>query len=137
MANKMATNQRPQYLDINGNPLSMGRVTFLDVGTPDLKGIFADPDLITELANPVLLDAGGFVPESSIFYGEGNYTVLVEKVTNPGEPIPVYDEEYEVPIVVGSDSTIPTGNVIEIPFVEELINLDIGANSFVHCSQEY
>ena len=137
MATKMAVNQRAQYLDTNGNPLSMGRVTFREVDSENEKSIYADPNFDTELSNPVLLDASGFVPTSSIFYGEGNYSVLVERVTNPGEPIPNYAEEYLVPIVVGSDSILSTGNVVDISSVEELANLDIGTNSFVRCAQYY
>ena len=137
MALNMAYNQRPQYLDNNGNPLSMGRVTFLDVGTEIKKDVFADPEGVTTLSNPILLDVGGFVPESSIFYGEGNYSVLVEYVVNPGEAIPVYAEEYLVPVVVGSGALAVTGNVVNLDSVEDLANLDMGANRFARCSQYY
>ena len=137
MALNMAVNQRPQYLDLNGNPLSMGRVTYFDVGTQIEKSVFADPEGTTELANPLLLDAGGFVPVSSVFYGEGDYTVRVEYVVNPGDSIPVYAEEYEIPRVVGTATPAIVGNVVEIEAVEDLINLDMGSNIFVRCSQYY
>ena len=137
MALNMAYNQRPQYLDLDAQPLSAGRVTFLDVGTPDLKSIYADPDAIVELPNPLLLDAGGFVPTTSVFYGEGNYTVLVERVVNPGDPIPLYAEEYTIPIVVGSKTSVALGNVVNVDAVEDLINLDMGLNRYVNCAQYY
>jgi hypothetical protein len=122
MASNLATNQRPQYFDTDGNPLSGGRLTFYEVGSVIPKQVYADPDMTILLPNPLLLDIGGFVPDSSVFYGVGNYKVLVEKLVNPGQPIPVYAEEYTVPIVVGADSALSglndltvINNVVDIP----------------------
>lgn len=135
----LAVAQRAQYFDINGEfPLSGGRVTYYDVGTTTPKPIYADPYGNIQLPNPLVLDIGGFVPVSGVFYGEGNYTILVESLVNPGSPTPVWAEEYTIPDVPGSIISSITGtNVIFITSVEEIQNLTPNQYDFVYCQQYY
>ncbi len=136
----LAVNQRAQYLDNDGKPLSLGRVTYLDVGTSDLKSVYADPNAIIELTNPLLLDIGGFVPVSGVFYGEGNYTILLEKCVNPESPESerIYDEEYTIPDVPGSQiSDILASATTFINAVEDIPNLAPGEFTYVYCQQYY
>lgn len=134
----LAYNQRPQYLDNDGKPLSGGRVTFFDVNTTTLKPIYADPEGVTQLTNPLYLDIGGFVPVSGVFYGEGNYTVLVEKLINPGSPTPTYAEEYTVPDVPGSvlDSIVGV-TTKTLQSVEDIQSLPLNQYAYVYCLKYY
>lgn len=136
----LAVNQRAQYLDNDGKPLSLGRVTYYDVGTTTPKSVYADPNALIELTNPLELDIGGFVPVSGVFYGEGNYTILVEKCINPESPIGerVYDEEYTIPDVPGTIiSDVMASSTTFINAVEDIPNLAPGEFTFVYCQQYY
>lgn len=136
----LAVNQRAQYLDNDGKPLSLGRVTYYDVGTTIPKSIYADPNALIELPNPLELDIGGFVPVSGVFYGEGNYTVLVEKCINPESPIGerIYAEEWTMPDVPGTViSDVTASSTTFINAVEDIPNLSPGEYTFVYCQQYY
>lgn len=104
--------QRPQYFD-GANPLSKGRITYMEVGTGSdiLKPVYADPDFAIALPNPLILDQNGMVPESSVFYGVGNYRVRVERCLNPDSPTPVYQELYTVPEVEGATASSGSSGV--------------------------
>ena len=138
MATNCAYNPRPQYFDLDGNPLSGGRLTFYEVGSVILKPIYAEPSLVTELPNPLLLDIGGFVPTSGIWYGPGNYKMLVEYLVNPGSPIPVYAEQYTVPIIVGGDEPGLHGSTaVIVDAVIDIPNLDIFGPSTAYANGYY
>jgi len=122
MSLNLAVAQRAQYLDSNGKPLSGGRVTYYEaVGTDILKNVYADPDGLIPLPNPLLLDEGGFVPPSGVFYGLGNYTLLIEYLVNPGSPTPVYAEEYTIPNVPGTIDSSVTG--IQVSYINAVENI--------------
>ena len=139
MSLKLAVAQRAQYLDNNGDPLSEGRVTYYDQGTTTEKAIFADPDGDVQLSNPLVLDVGGFVPNSGVFYSEGNYSIRVESRTNPDGLIPTYALEYMMPNVPGSDISGISGNanVAYVNSVEDLINLTPNEYDYVFCFNYY
>jgi len=77
------TNQHPQFLDNNGNPLADGQVEFFTVGnTGDVnrKDTFSDPALSAANANPVTLDnAGRTVPPVFL---NGLYNTIVRALIN-------------------------------------------------------
>jgi hypothetical protein len=139
MSLKLAVAQRAQYLDNNGDPLSEGRVTYYDQGTTTEKAIFADPDGNVQLSNPLVLDVGGFVPNSGVFYSEGNYSIRVESRTNPDGLIPTYALEYMMPNVPGSDISGIDGNanVAYVNSVQDLINLTPNEYDYVFCFNYY
>ncbi len=139
MSLKLAVAQRAQYPDNNGDPLSEGRVTYYDQGTTTEKAIFADPDGSVQLSNPLVLDVGGFVPNSGVFYSEGNYSIRVESRTNPDGLIPTYALEYMMPNVPGSDTSGIDGNanVAYVNSVEDLINLTPNEYDYVFCFNYY
>ena len=135
----LAVTQRAQYLDPNGVPYSGARLSFLDVNTGFLKSIYADPDSVTELTNPIILDIGGYVPESGIFYGEGNYSIKLEKLDNPGEPIPTYSQVWHMPNVPGTPiSATGVGlSYIYLESVEDIQNLPLGTYDYVYAFNYY
>lgn len=133
----LAVAQRAQYLDNDGNPLSGGRVTYYDVGTTIPKAVFADPNSVIDLGYQIILDAGGFVPPSGVFYGEGNYTILVEKLVNPESPTPIWVEEYTIPDVPGTIISQGTSSVLFTTAVENIPNLNAGEFEFIYCQQYY
>jgi hypothetical protein len=133
----LAVAQRAQYFD-NNLPAAGGRVSYYDVNTTILKPIYADPYGVIALPNPIILDINGMVPTSGVFYGEGNYTILVERLLNPGAPIPIYEEMYTVPDVPGSITNSPTSvSVGFISAVEDLTNMVPNLYDYVWCSQYY
>lgn len=67
-------NPVPQYEDGSGNILAGGKLFFYASGTLIFKAIFSDINGLIPLANPVVLDASGTVPE--IFY-LGSYKVIL------------------------------------------------------------
>lgn len=72
-------NALQQYFDNNGNPLSLGTVTFYIPGTSTLKPIWQDTNEVTPWANPITLDAGGKPPGSAAgIYGQGTYRQIVK-----------------------------------------------------------
>lgn len=58
MANRLFDNFPPRFLDVNGNPLSSGTVTFEYAGTSTAAPIYSD-QAGTAATNPQVLDAGG------------------------------------------------------------------------------
>ena len=135
----LAVTQRAQYLDPNGVPYSGARLSFLDVNTGFLKSIYADPDSVTELTNPIILDIGGYVPESGVFYGDGNYSIKLEKLDNPGEPIPTYSQVWHMPNVPGT-AISATGaglSYVYLESVEDIQNLPLGTYDYVYAFNYY
>jgi len=143
MSLNLAVAQRAQYLDNDGKPLSQGRVTYYETGTGDaLKAIYADPEGITQLDSELLLDIGGFVPVSGVFYSAGNYSIKVERRTNPEELDPEeykYALEYMMPNVPGSldTSTLLNTRVVYVESVEAMANLTPNSYDYVYCFNYY
>jgi microcystin-dependent protein len=67
-------NGRQTFLDINGDPLAGGTVTFYVPGTTTLKDTYQDSSAVTLNTNPVILDASG---QATIF-GVGAYRQVVK-----------------------------------------------------------
>lgn len=135
----LAVAQRAQYLDADGKPLSMGRLTFYEQGSATVKkAIYADPYGNVQLENPLPLDVGGFVPPSGVFYGAGNYTIKVEKCLNPLEVVKSYATEYTIPDVPGTAQLTATDvTVLYVKAVEDLHSLQSGTFDYVFCAQYY
>lgn len=57
-----------QFFDLNGDPLSGGKLYFYDTGTTDAKTTYSDSAETTPNANPLVLDAAG-VPGDIWFTG--------------------------------------------------------------------
>ena len=52
-----------QFSDANGDPLAGGKLFFYEAGTSTPSPAYANFELTIPLANPVVLDAGGYAPE--------------------------------------------------------------------------
>ncbi len=77
--NTLFYDPRPQFLDANSDPLDNGAtLTFYNAGTTTPKAIYANPTLDTPLDNPLILDAGGYVPEGGVWLAEGSYKLVVK-----------------------------------------------------------
>ena len=140
MSLNLAVAQRAQYFDNDGIPLSQGRVTFYEVGSSTiLKSIYADPDGVTSLDSQLLLDIGGFVPATGVFYEAGNYSIKVERRTNPEGVVPEYALAYFMPNVPGSSvsSTINTSRIVYVESVEAMANLEPNSYDYVYCFNYY
>ena len=140
MSLNLAVAQRAQYFDNDGIPLSQGRVTFYEVGSSTiLKSIYADPDGVTSLDSQLLLDIGGFVPATGVFYEAGNYSIKVERRTNPEGVVPEYALAYFMPNVPGSSvsSAINTSRIVYVESVEAMANLEPNSYDYVYCFNYY
>lgn len=140
MSLNLAVAQRAQYFDNDGIPLSQGRVTFYEVGSSTiLKSIYADPDGVASLDSQLLLDIGGFVPATGVFYEAGNYSIKVERRTNPEGVVPEYALAYFMPNVPGSSvsSTINTSRIVYVESVESMANLEPNSYDYVYCFNYY
>ena len=140
MSLNLAVAQRAQYFDNDGIPLSQGRVTFYEVGSSTiLKSIYADPDGVTSLDSQFLLDIGGFVPATGVFYEAGNYSIKVERRTNPEGVVPEYALAYFMPNVPGSSvsSAINTSRIVYVESVEAMANLEPNSYDYVYCFNYY
>lgn len=68
-----------QFLDVNGKPLSGGKVYSFISGTSTPQATFTDSTGSTQQSNPIILDAGGFPPSgTSIWLGPQFYRILVQ-----------------------------------------------------------
>lgn len=63
-----------QITDNNGAPVAGALVYFYEAGTTTPKDTYSDVDRTTPNANPVVCDAGGFLPD--VFVGEGDYKIV-------------------------------------------------------------
>ena len=80
MSNKLFfSSPRARFFDDNGNPLTFGRVTFYEAGTTTEKAIYTDSENAVEAANPMLLDAQGYVVDGGVWLGAGKYKFKLEK----------------------------------------------------------
>lgn len=140
MSLNLAVTQRAQYFENDGTPVSQGRVTFYEVGSSTIeKAIYADPDGLTQLDSSLVLDIGGFVPVSGVFYEAGNYSVKVERRTNPEGVVPVYELAYMMPNVPGSLATgsLANASVAYVESVEAMANLTPNLYDYVYCFNYY
>jgi len=105
---------RPQYFDTkNGlKPLVGGRLSFYDAGTDTLKAIYTNAfDRITNLPNPLILDADGYVPEAGVWLGDGSYKVKWERRINPNEMPEAWEELWVTDNVFGVGSSVSSGSL--------------------------
>lgn len=70
-----------QFLDENGNPISLGKVVFFEAGTDNRKNVYRDYAK-TDPISETILDAGGMF-QVPLFYGSGFYKIKVYKYVHP------------------------------------------------------
>jgi len=68
------TNPVPRFFDDSAVPMSGGELNFYEPGTTTRKTTYSDPELTIPNTNPVILSAGGAVP--NIFL-DGSYRVIL------------------------------------------------------------
>jgi len=127
------TAPRPQFSDVNGDPLALGRVTFYEAGTTTLKTVYSDADKTATAPNPHELDAGGFVQDGGVWLDDGRYKILVEKSDGAGGWIEEYTID-DVPGTPGVPSEL-TGAIIGT--IADLRLLDPGAFGAVFITGYY
>jgi len=127
MAILFYSSPRAQFFDGNGNPLSMGQVSYYFPGTTTLKEIYTDITEATPAQNPQPLDAEGYVRDGGVWLGDGLYDVLLEASDKAGG----FTTEWTIPNVGMIDSTAPgaIGNIAYIETIQDLVNLDTSAYS--------
>lgn len=76
MANRV-THFPIQYLDLNGNPATFGKLYFYKAGTDTLIDTFTTIEGDISNSNPIILDGSGFPPES-IYVDELFYKIRLE-----------------------------------------------------------
>ena len=129
---KLAVTQRAQYLDRNGNPVSLGSVTYYDRGTTTLKDIWLDEAKTTAAVNPQILDIGGWVAnndithgDGGIWYDEGYYDVIVKDSDGA--------EVWSIENVAGADlSASGTLNFITVETIADMTALDVTKYNLVY-----
>ncbi len=67
-------NPKMQFLDVNGDPLSGGKVNTYEAGTSTPKATYTTAAATVPNANPVILDSRG---EANIFWSTGSYKITV------------------------------------------------------------
>ena len=103
-----------QYCDDNGYPLVNGRLVFLVHGTTTLADIYSDKDG-TPLANPVLLDASGRVPNNGVFISGILYTVQVQRLSHyDAYGQPVYQTVREIAGVRGISDAVSIESLVVV-----------------------
>ena len=127
------TAPRPQFSDVNGDPLALGRVTFYSAGTTTLKTVYSDADKTSAAPNPQPLDAGGFVQDGGVWLDEGRYKVLIEKSDGAGGWV----EEYTVDDVPGTPGVPGELTGATIGTIADLRLLDPGAFGAVFVTGYY
>lgn len=110
---------RARYFDSNGDPLALGRVSFYFPSTTTLKTIYTSRDGTVQAANPVVLDSEGYVPDGGIWYGTGEYKIVVEESDGVGGYTPLWT----IDGVPGADA-LPTGDVGDITFIRTISDLE-------------
>ena len=127
------TAPRPQFSDVNGDPLALGRVTFYSAGTTTLKTVYSDADKTAAAPNPQPLDAGGFVQDGGVWLDEGRYKVLIEKSDGAGGWV----EEYTIDDVPGTPGVPGELTGATIGTIADLRLLDPGAFGAVFVTGYY
>ena len=127
------TAPRPQFSDVNGDPLALGRVSFYSAGTTTLKTVYSDADKTAAAPNPQPLDAGGFVQDGGVWLDEGRYKVIVEKSNGAGGWI----EEYTIDDIPGTPGVPGELTAATIGTIADLRLLDPGAFGAVFVSGYY
>ncbi len=125
-------NGKNQFIDINGNPLVGGTVTFYEPGTLSLKDTWQDADQTVLNTNPIVLDSRG----QAIIYGYGIYrqrvkdslgNLIWDELTaapySPSNPPPGGASFYD-PIIFMEDKPVD-GEVFPIVNVVRNISLPI------------
>jgi len=101
MAGNLFTNPVPQFFDINGDPLSSGKLYFFDAGTTNPKTTYADKDLTVPNPNPIELDGAGRLI-SRVYLQNSSYRV---QLRNSSDVI-----EWDVDDVNSNVATTSTGD---------------------------
>ena len=119
---------RPQFFDNNGDPLSLGRVSFYEANTTTLKDVYSDYTGTIPITNPNVLDANGYVEDGGIWLGDGPYKVKLEESDGGGG----FNELWTVDFVNGATSGDGTSSMAVVNTVIDLRALDAGAYDTVY-----
>ena len=114
---------RPQFFDNNGDPLSLGRVSFYEANTTTLKDVYSDYTGTIPITNPNVLDANGYVEDGGIWLGDGPYKVKLEESDGGGG----FNELWTVDFVGGATSGDGTASMAVVNTVIDLRALEGGA----------
>ena len=134
-------NPRHLFVDENNIGLDNGRVIVYEAGTTSKKTIYADKTQDTEITNPVILGAGGFIPSSLVWIPEGRYDMLVQKRIGTDEfGDPEYEDAYPLIEDLAGAGTLGGeggGSVSFIESVDELRALTAGITDLVYLAGYY
>lgn len=103
---------RPQHTDSFGNLVIQGRLNFYEAGNPGVrKAVFSDPELTTECANPIPLDASGRTPDEVpvVYYETGNYMITLENYVSGS-----WVEVWQAPNIEGTPTSSGSSSAGEI-----------------------
>jgi hypothetical protein len=87
-----------RVLDANGRPVAGAKRYVFDAGTTSEKNVYTDATLDTAAANPIVADAGGYLPARYI--GTGSYKIA----TTDANDVPIKPSEDNLP---GALNTAP------------------------------
>ncbi len=145
MTGGILPNGKNQFIDINGNPLVGGTVTFYEPSSLILKDTWQDSSLTILNTNPIILDSRG----QAIIYGDGIYRQrLKDSLGNliwdqetaspytPANPPPSVTSYYDLPIFLEGQPTdgeiYPIVNIVRnlslpIALAGSIITIDPGS----------
>lgn len=104
--------------DANGRPRA-GKLGIYDEGTTNLSTIYSEKTLVTTQANPVVADAGGYLPP--IFLAAATYKVIA--YDTDGSTILMENDHYVVPNLSGL-------NTINFPVVAKSADFTITSSNY-------
>ena len=112
-----------QYFDNSGRVLDSGKLFFYDSGTTTLKNVYSDPDGLTAIANPVVLDGAGRTPN---VYLDGSYKLIIKDKN--GAQIEERD-----PVLAADDTTkgFSSWNAVTTYSVDDIVR---GSNNLLYIS---
>ena len=112
-----------QYFDNSGRVLDSGQLFFYDSGTTTLKNVYSDPDGLTAIANPVVLDGAGRTPN---VYLDGSYKLIIKDKND------VQIEERD-PVLAADDTTkgFSSWNAVTTYSVDDIVR---GSNNLLYIS---
>ena len=102
-----------QYFDNSNRILDSGKLYFYESGTTTLKNVYSDPDGLTAIANPVILNGAGRTPD---VYLDGSYKLIITDKNDA-------QIEERDPVLAADDTTkgFAIWNAISIYEIDDII----------------
>jgi hypothetical protein len=102
-----------QYFDNSNRILDSGKLYFYESGTTTLKDVYSDPDGLTAIANPVILNGAGRTPD---IYLDGSYKLIITDKNDA-------QIEERDPVLAADDTTkgFSIWNAISIYEIDDII----------------